>query len=188
MKIAVLDFNCNSVDIITVDETLIDERYNGEVEDFLTGHCQYNPNMIQWMAGNLQMNLALTEKSFGSDCEFEWEPEEKHIRLFNLRTPKDKYVVDEILITNPEIFGTDEEQRLLMRFYDGYAIEERLDSASPLVLLYPTMEEVHHWECLLSGILEYVQGTSEDDITPHDSALKWGVLFRMTDINNINRN
>lgn len=39
MKIAVLDFNCNSVDIITVDEAFIEEKYNGEIEDFLTEHC-----------------------------------------------------------------------------------------------------------------------------------------------------
>lgn len=37
MKIAVLDFNCNSVDIITVDESFIEEKYNGEIEaDFLS--------------------------------------------------------------------------------------------------------------------------------------------------------
>lgn len=182
MKIAVLDFDCNSVDIITVDESLINEQYNGEVEDFLTEHCQYNLDMIQWMAGNLQMNLAMSEKSFGCNCEFEWEPEEKHIRLFNQWTEKDRYVVDEIIITNQDIFGTNEEQCLSMRFYDGYAIEERQDDYPPLVLLYPTMEEVHHWDCLLSGILDYVQGVTENDITPHDSALKWGVLFRMEDI------
>lgn len=184
MKIAVLDFSCNSIDIITVNETLINEQYNGEVEDFLIEHCQYNPDMIQWIAGNLEMNLALTEKSFGCDCEFEWEPEEKHLKLFNSRTDNDEYVIDEIIITNSDIFGTNEEQSLTMRFYDGYAIEERKDDYSPLVLLYPTMEDVHRWECLLSGILEYVQGVTEDDITPHDSALKWGVLFRMKDINN----
>lgn len=64
MKIAVLDFNCNSVDIITVDEAFIEEKYNGEIEDFLTEHCQYNLDMIQWMGPIAELNLDMTEQSF----------------------------------------------------------------------------------------------------------------------------
>lgn len=168
MKIAVLDFHCNSVDIITVDEMLINKKYKGDVESFLITDCEYNPDNIRWIAGdNLKINLDMTEKSFGGNEEFEWQPEKKHFQLFN------------------EHFGIGKYD-LTMKFYDGYAIEERQDDEPPLILLYPTLKEVEHWDVLKSGILEYVQGAENNDIIPHDSALKWGVLFRINDLKNRN--
>lgn len=187
MKIAVLDFHCNSVDIITVDEMLINKKYKGDVESFLITDCEYNPDNIRWIAGdNLKLNLDMTEKSFGGNEEFEWQPEKKHFQLFNEHFGIGKYDIDEILVCSPEIFGDKEEYDLTMKFYDGYAIEERQDDEPPLILLYPTLKEVEHWDVLKSGILEYVQGAENNDIIPHDSALKWGVLFRVNDLKNKN--
>lgn len=182
MKIAVLDFNCNSVDIITVDDVLIEEQYDGEVEIFLTEYCEYNLDMIQWMESVADLNLDMTEKSFGESYEFKWEPEEKDFQRFKSRSEMDDFIVDEIIVCDPKIFGTEEEQHLTMKFYDGYAIEERKDNATPLVLLYPTLEDVHRWATLTNGILEYVQGTTKENIVPHDSALKYGVLYRIENI------
>lgn len=180
MKIAVLDFNCSSVDIISVDESFIDEKYNGEVEDFLVEHCQYNPDMIQWMAPVQELNLDMTKDSFEAD-EFIWKPDKSHFKRFQSRFDNDRYTVDEIIISDSRILNTGDEVNLTMRFYDGYAIEEQ-NNNSPLVLLYPTINEVRHWACLLDGVLEYVQGASKNDLTPHDIALKWGVLFRFEEV------
>lgn len=47
IKIAVLDYNTSTVDIITVSETVVD-KYGG-VEEYLTVHCGYNPDEISWM-------------------------------------------------------------------------------------------------------------------------------------------
>lgn len=64
--IAVLDFSCNSIDIIHVtDEELA--KYEDE-EEFLSEHCQYDPSNIQWMCGDeseITKNLNMTPDDFG---------------------------------------------------------------------------------------------------------------------------
>ena len=64
--IAVLDFNCNSIDIIRVSsEELL--QYEDE-EEFLSERCQYDPSNIQWMSSDesdITLNLHLTPDDFG---------------------------------------------------------------------------------------------------------------------------
>lgn len=63
MKIAVLDFGNNCVDIIDADDKEL-AKYSNEL-DFLIEHCNYNPDNIKWIAGdNVTFNLNLTDKSF----------------------------------------------------------------------------------------------------------------------------
>lgn len=64
--IAVLDFNCNSIDIIHVTDEELAE-YEDE-EEFLSEHCQYDPSNIQWMCGDeseITKNLNMTPDDFG---------------------------------------------------------------------------------------------------------------------------
>ena len=66
MQIAVLDFGVGDVDIITVNNSLIEEEYDGEVENFLIDYCGYNPNNISFMCGDyLNINTEMNEESFG---------------------------------------------------------------------------------------------------------------------------
>ena len=64
--IAVLDFSCNSIDIIHVTAEEL-AKYEDE-EEFLSERCQYNPSNIQWMSGDesdITLNLHLTPDDFG---------------------------------------------------------------------------------------------------------------------------
>ena len=64
--IAVLDFNCNSVDLIRVTPEEL-AQYEDE-EEFLSERCQYDPSNIQWMLGNesdITLNLNMTVDDFG---------------------------------------------------------------------------------------------------------------------------
>lgn len=64
--IAVLDFSCNSIDIIHVTDEELAE-YEDE-EEFLSEHCQYDPSNIQWMCGDeseITKNLNMTPDDFG---------------------------------------------------------------------------------------------------------------------------
>lgn len=64
--IAVLDFECNSIDIIRVTPEEL-AKYEDE-EEFLSERCQYNPSNIQWMSGDesdITLNLHLTPYDFG---------------------------------------------------------------------------------------------------------------------------
>lgn len=64
--IAVLDFSCNSIDIIHVTDEELAE-YEDE-EEFLSEHCQYDPSNIQWMCGDeseIIKNLNMTPDDFG---------------------------------------------------------------------------------------------------------------------------
>lgn len=64
--IAVLDFNCNSVDIIKVEPEIM-SNYE-DVEEFLSEYCQYNLSNIEYMYGDdseITLNLNMTPESFG---------------------------------------------------------------------------------------------------------------------------
>lgn len=180
MKIAVLDFNCSSVDIITVDEELIETQYNGEIEDFLTDHCQYNLDMIQWMGPVGELNLDMTEQSFEAES-FKWVPTERHIQRFKIRKPDCSQIM-EILLVDERVFGNNEENLVVMDFYDGYAIERRLDDSPRLILLYPLMEEARRWSCVNEKVLSYTSCKTEEDITPYDIALAHGILYCETEL------
>lgn len=64
VKICVLDYSCNSVDIITTTTNLIEEY--GGIESYLSSHCQYNMENIHYMVDFLDI-LELTHDSFGSE-------------------------------------------------------------------------------------------------------------------------
>lgn len=56
MKIVVLDYHTCSCDILeNVDDDLIEEKYNGEIEEYLTEHCDYRLSNISWMAGDIDI-------------------------------------------------------------------------------------------------------------------------------------
>lgn len=66
MQIAVLDYGVRDVDIITINDSLIEEKYEGSVERFLIEHCGYNPDSISYMCGDcLNINTEMNEESFG---------------------------------------------------------------------------------------------------------------------------
>lgn len=66
IKIAVLCPDFLDVDIITVGKSFIDKNFGGDIETFLTEHCQYSLDNIRWMAGeNVNVNLDMNETSFG---------------------------------------------------------------------------------------------------------------------------
>ena len=61
-----LDFECNSIDIIRMTPEEL-AKYEDE-EEFLSERCQYNPSNIQWMSGDesdITLNLHLTPDDFG---------------------------------------------------------------------------------------------------------------------------
>lgn len=66
-KIAVLDYNCASVDIIEVDDDTI-AAYGGE-EAYLLKHCKYNLDEISWMGGVKEINTDFNDASFGEISE-----------------------------------------------------------------------------------------------------------------------
>lgn len=52
MKIVVLDYCTSSCDILeNVSDELIDKRYDGDIEWYLTNECGYSTNNISWMSG-----------------------------------------------------------------------------------------------------------------------------------------
>lgn len=89
MKIAVLDFSCNSVDTIEVDEAFIDEFYEGEVEQFLSGWCGYATSNCQWIASDyLTECFGMDLNSFGGDDDLELSEEDK--QRFNIKDQDDE--------------------------------------------------------------------------------------------------
>lgn len=63
MKIAVLDYNNASVDIIEVPYIEIKNIYGG-IEGFLTEHCGYSLNDIHYMSNVQNVDNFLTPMSF----------------------------------------------------------------------------------------------------------------------------
>lgn len=63
MKIAVLDYNNASVDIIEVPYIEIKNTYGG-VEEFLTERCGYNIGEIEYMSDVQNVDNFLTPMSF----------------------------------------------------------------------------------------------------------------------------
>lgn len=62
MKIVVLDYHTCSCDILeNVSEDLIEEKYNGEIEEYLSEHCNYCLSNIYWMSGDV--NVYTIDKS-----------------------------------------------------------------------------------------------------------------------------
>lgn len=105
-----------------------------------------------------------------------WKPLPINFEIFRNQKPETG-IVDEIIVVNEALFGTDEEFVLNMSFYDGYAIEQRTDNMMPIVMPYPTVSQIMKDPALKQAIIEYAQGASEDDIVPYDSALRFGILY-----------
>ena len=83
MKIAVLDFTCNSLDTIEVDKSFIDEFYHGEVEEFLVGWCGYSTSNCEWISDVKVENLGMDLNSFGGDDDLELSESDKE--RFNIK-------------------------------------------------------------------------------------------------------
>ncbi len=68
MKIAVLQYYTRSVDIITVSDIDLEQKWGGDVESFLFDHCNYDPDDIHYMCSSdiLQISVNfLTPEDFG---------------------------------------------------------------------------------------------------------------------------
>jgi hypothetical protein len=89
---------------------------------------------------------------------------------------EDSYVTDEFVLRNKKIFGTHDEFCLKMNFYDGYAVEVRDDVEEPLILLYPTLEEIQDNKWIHGPISLYHHHTAEP-ICAYHSALIFGILY-----------
>lgn len=63
IKIVVLDERNGKVDIIHTTMEFV-KKFGG-YEEFLSEHCGYSLSDINYLAGDLDINLKLTEKSFG---------------------------------------------------------------------------------------------------------------------------
>ena len=77
-------------------------------------------------------------------------------------------------------FDESGEHEAVFRFFDGYAVESDEDGNvlledNPIVLYYPTLDEVRGSRSLQSHIRDY---TMRDDINQYDVALKFGVPSR----------
>lgn len=49
MQIAVFDYSVGDVDIISINDSLIEEKCEGNVEQFLIEYCGYNPDSISYV-------------------------------------------------------------------------------------------------------------------------------------------
>lgn len=92
----------------------------------------------------------------------------------------EKYIEEEdVLITNKNIFGDEEEHIYDLRCFDGYAeCEPQNDSDPELVMIYPKIEEVRSDETMSDHILKYrgLCDLSADDITFGDIAITYGKI------------
>ena len=188
IKIAVLCFDVLDVDIITVDESFIDKNFDGDIETFLTEHCQYDPDNIQWMAGdNINLNLNMTEKSFGGDSE-EWSVSDKCIERFKncvrfiggkIEILNAKGERNDILLVDENVFHDKDEHCVDMIFCDGFAVEITEDE-NPIILFYPTVEEVNKDLYMQRTIENYVgEPVTETGIVYHDIAVVYGEVRRL---------
>ena len=57
MRIAVFNYENNSLDIGYADSAFIDEIYNGDVESYLRDYVGYNMDNIVWMSGFKSVNF-----------------------------------------------------------------------------------------------------------------------------------
>lgn len=110
-----------------------------------------------------------------------WKSQPLNFEVFKQQKPECGCVT-EILVTNPTIFGNYEEHELNMCFCDGYAIEMEVGTCPPLIMIYPTMSQVNADSELKNRIIQYTQSASENDITPYDSALAFGIIYRAEDL------
>lgn len=187
IKIAVLCFDVLDVDIITVNKSFIDKNFGGDIELFLTEHCQYDPDNIEWIAGDdLNLNLNLTEKSFGGDSE-EWSVSDKCIERFKncaqfidgkIEILNAKGEINDIVLVDENVFHDKDEYCVDMVFYDGFAVEITKDE-NPIILLYPTVEEVDKDLYMQRTIENYVgEAVTETGIVYHDIAVVYGEVYR----------
>lgn len=194
IKIAVLCFDVLDVDIITVNKSFIDENFGGDIEAFLTEHCQYDPDNIKWIAGDdLNLNLNLTEKSFGGDSE-EWSVSDKCIERFKNCTQfidgkieilNAKGEINDIVLVDENVFHDNDEHCVDMIFYDGFAVEITEDK-NPIILLYPTVEEVNKDLYMQRTIENYVgEAVTETGIVYHDIAVVYGEVYRFLSLLNL---
>ena len=51
MTIAVLYYPTNEVYMISVDHKVIENDYNGDIEEYLADHCEFDLSEISYMAG-----------------------------------------------------------------------------------------------------------------------------------------
>lgn len=94
--------------------------------------------------------------------------------------------LDEIYIADNHIFGDNEEHKLSMDFYDGYAVENNEGNLAavlghPRILIYPTVEQAADSGWMLDDVCRY---TGRHEVVPYDLALKFGKLYTEPEIMN----
>ena len=180
MKIGVFDYCSATIDIIDVDDEIVD-AYDS-VEEYLISHFGYNNSNISWMADVKAVNYC------DNDCFSNDETDQSdlldiaycnnHVQVVD-GNPKavGYFECADILVTNENIFGDNEEHSINMNFYDGFAIEAK--DKNQLVLLYPTLNKVLSDPDLKKEADDYC-GRYID--TPYEVALKFGKLYRLNEI------
>lgn len=82
---------------------------------------------------------------------------------------------EEIEVFNVPIFGDDKGHKLVMRFFDGFAVQlTDDDSDAPLIMIYPTGSYLWNDKDMPSDIIDFA---GNDYVTPFEVALKYGKLF-----------
>lgn len=89
------------------------------------------------------------------------------------------HFTDEILVHNQQIFNDGEEHSLTMTFYDGYAISQDKKYA----MSYPTLAQVKKTDWMQEEIRKYEGDDRNGTKEPFDIALKYGVLFQLSQDN-----
>lgn len=77
MKIAVLNYDNGSVDIINVENDFIKINYHEDVEEFLYSWCDYDTDNIEWIADEkLKINNGKTLDDFPGDDDIKMNSDE----------------------------------------------------------------------------------------------------------------
>lgn len=89
-----------------------------------------------------------------------------------------------ILLVDENVFYDKDEHCVDMMFYDGFAVEIT-ESDNPIVLLYPTVEEVNKDFYMQRTIEHYAGDTvTETGIFYHDIAIVYGEVYRFLSLLN----
>lgn len=91
--------------------------------------------------------------------------------------------IEEITVCNEQIFNDKESHTITMRFYDGYAI-----STNNLYgMSYPTLFQVQNTDWMQKEITDYCGDGRDGTDYPFDIALKYGILFKLSQDSKLER-
>lgn len=191
-QIAIMDKVHNTINVITISEDILQSYQN--IEEYIQKHCGFVIDNISWMVNDrITINANLSDDSFNEDETIQKRKDWLDISLLNFSKAVDLLGIapwfkvvnsfhsrDEILVTNKNIFGDEQEHGLDMLFYDGFAIQVICDEVTtPLFMIYPKSSNVWDNKILSTEIMDFC---SSDNITPFEVALKYGELYTYSGI------